>query len=138
MIGDVTHLEVLSLRKLQPQDSSFLSSGLAYGTGLRANTWYCPPSGNFIRKDSTGRITLKDRGKKNRKSVRKISNPPRRRSLAASGGLILTASRSNSHLYITYRVPGFHGLFSHSPKTPPGRKHRYVYRTASSRSATGM
>src|SRR5215813_5635223 len=60
--------------------------------GFRAKTWYCPPSGTFTSSDSAGRITFSARGKKNRKSFRRTSNPPFRNNLAASGGLILTAA----------------------------------------------
>src|SRR5580765_1583441 len=63
-----------------------------YCRGLRAKTWYCPPSGKFVSHASTGRIIFNGRGKKKRKSVRSTSNPPALRSLAACGGLIFTAS----------------------------------------------
>ena len=60
-------------------------------------------------------------------------HPPRIR-----GADSVTASRSNGIRRMTSRVPGFHGLFSHSANSPPGRSASRTVASAAGRSAGGM
>jgi len=46
--------------------------------------------------------------------------------LRASAGVRVMASRSNGIRLITYRVPGFHGLFSQNANIPPRRNERQM------------
>ena len=83
-----------------------------------------------LRKDEAGQGLVE--------SVLRTSNPPRRTKARASGGVSVIAFRSNGIRDITYRVPGFHGLFSHKAKIPPACSDRQTYSSAPARSPGGM
>src|SRR5262245_47748647 len=102
--------------------------------GFSQRIWYCAPSGHRDSRDSCRRRNRSSRGKTNKKSVCTMLNRPSLSSRRAWGAVSMTASRSNSSRAITYRVPGFQGLFSQNAKSPPGRRERSTTPTALSRS----
>ena len=64
--------------------------------------------------------------RKEEEKVRLEHVEPRAGQQFARGGEMSFASRSNGMRRITRRVPGFQGLFSQKPKTPPSASERCI------------